>query len=126
MAHACNDSTVAGFLRDAGAGHALYDRLEQMVAKCGPYYTSPAKTRITFMARMRFMGVTRVRPDGMTFYFLLPQRLQHQRFAKVHQVVARIWMHTLRVAKVRELDTQVQRWLRESYRLMGMQERLRR
>lgn len=126
MAHACNDCTVEGFLRNAGSGRALYDKLETMVARCGPYYTSPAKSRITFMARMRFMGVTRVRPDGMTFYFLLPQRLEHPRFARVHEVVPRIWMHTLRVTDRHDLDAQLQRWLRESYRLMGMQERLKR
>lgn len=54
----------------------------------------------------------------------LPRPLTSRRFVKVEEVVPGWWVHRLRITDVTQLDDQVQAWLRESYRLMGMQERL--
>ncbi len=126
MAHSCTSATVEDFLRRAGAnGRALYRKLESLIEVCGPYYVSPAKTRITFMGRVRFAGVTAVSERGMTFGFSLPKPLRNPRFVDVKEVVPGWWVHRLRVKRPDELDDEVQGWLCESYRLMGMQERLR-
>jgi hypothetical protein len=125
IAHSCTDATVEDFLRRAGPhGRALYERLETMIAACGPYLVSPARTRLTFMARVRFAGVSSVGPAHVTFSFALPAPRRSRRFLRVKEEVPGWWSHRLRVTRVEELDDQVQRWLRESYRLMGMQERL--
>lgn len=104
---------------------ALYDRFEEMIAACGEYYVAPAKTRIAFMGRVRFAGIQRIGESEIVCSFALPKPLKSKRFTKVEEVAPGWWAHRLRVHNVSELDAQVQQWLRESYRLMGMQERLK-
>ena len=55
----------------------------------------------------------------------LPYGLDSPRFARVEEVVPDWFVHTLVVTAPEELDDEVQAWIRESYRLMGMRERLR-
>jgi hypothetical protein len=102
----------------------LYDRFEQMIAVCGEYYVAPAKTRIAFMGRVRFAGITSLSENGMTCAFALSYRVDSPRFVKVEEVVPGWWVHRLRITELNQLDEEIQGWLRESYRLMGMQERL--
>lgn len=103
----------------------LYDRFEEMIAACGEYHVGPAKTRIAFLGRVRFAGITNLTEKGMTCAFALPHPLESARFIKVDEVAPGWWVHRLRVTDPEQLDDQLQTWLRESYRLMGMQERLR-
>jgi hypothetical protein len=103
---------------------ALFGRLEAMVARCGEYSLSPARTRIAFVAQTRFASVSSVSEKGMTFGFMLPHALRSERFTKVDEPAPGWWSHRLRVTSVDQLDDEVQAWLRESYRLMGMRERL--
>ena len=95
-----------------------------MIGACGRYHVAPAKTRIAFMGRVRFASITSLSEKGMTCAFALPHRLSSPRVARVEEVVPGWWVHRLRIADPAELDGEVQAWLRESYRLMGMQERL--
>jgi len=127
MWHSCSDATVERFLRGAGKRErALYQGFERMIASFGPYHVSPAKTRIAFMARVRFAGVTSIGPRGLAIAFALPEPLASPRFAKVEEVAPGWWAHRLRITEPSQLDRELARWLRESYRLMGMQERLAR
>lgn len=103
----------------------MYDRFEQMIAACGKYHIAPAKTRIAFLGRVRFAGITNISEKGMTCSFSLPHRMDSNRFAKVEEVIAGWWVHRMRITCAEQLDDEIQAWLRESYRLMGMQERLR-
>lgn len=124
--HSCGEATLADWLVDLGSsGRALYDRFERLIAQCGAYEVAPAKTRIAFMARVRFAGITRLGDQGMTCTFALPRPLDSPRFRKVEEVVPGWFAHYLRVTRPDELDDEVAGWIRESYRLMGMQERLR-
>jgi hypothetical protein len=102
----------------------LYGRFEGMIRACGDYHIAPAKSRIAFLGLVRFAGITSISEKGMTCSFSLPYRLQSERFVKVEEVAPGWWVHRLRVTEARQLDRQVQRWLRDSYRLMGMRERL--
>jgi hypothetical protein len=104
----------------------LYRRVEEIVAGCGPYHTAPAKTRIAFLARVRFAGITAVSERGITVTFALPRPLRSSRFLRVFEIVPGWWAHRLRVTDAAQLDAQVEQWLRRSYELMGMQRRLRR
>jgi hypothetical protein len=103
---------------------ALYDAFERMIAACGDYSISPAKTRITFVGRVRFAGITKLTEDVMQCNFALPRRLESTRFVKVQEIIPGWVAHHLRVTEPGQLDAEVQAWIRESYRLMGMQERL--
>jgi hypothetical protein len=102
----------------------LFDRFVEMVAACGDYHAAPARTRVAFLGRVRFAAVTSVSEKGMTCGFSLPRPRRSARFASVEEVVPGWWVHRLRVTDVSELDEEVQSWIRESYRLMGMRERL--
>ena len=68
--------------------------------------------------------ITRLRDDGMTCAFALSYAIDSPRFDRVIEEVQGWYVHRLKVTDPSELDDQVQSWLRESYRLMGMQERL--
>lgn len=124
--HSCGLATVEDWLRDRGT-HArrLYEKFESMVAACGEYHVAPAKSRIAFLGRVRFAGVTRLTDRNMTCNFSLPERLESARFHRVWEVVPGWFVHELRIEHPDQLDEEVQGWLRRSYRLMGMQERLR-
>lgn len=123
--HSCGRATLADWKARMGPrAAAFYAGFEQMIARCGEYSVSPAKTRIAFLGRVRFAGITRLNEDGMTCAFALPKPLKSRRFKKIDEVVPGWWVHTLHVTEVQQLDRELQAWLRESYRLMGMQERL--
>lgn len=104
---------------------ALYRRFEALIAACGPYHVAPAKTRIAFLGRVRFAGITRASETGITVSFALPRPLRSRRFTTVAEVAPGWWVHRLRITEPAQLDAQVRGWLRRSYALMGMQGRLR-
>jgi hypothetical protein len=103
---------------------AMFDRFEAMIAECGEYYVAPAKTRIAFLGRVRFAGITSLSEEGMTCAFALPRPLRSRRFVQVEEIVPGWWVHRMRITDPGQLDGRVQSWLRRSYRLMGMQGRL--
>jgi hypothetical protein len=123
--HSCGQATLADWKRKMGPrARRLYERFRRLIAACGSFHVSPAKTRIAFLGRVRFAGIGRLSEDGVTCTFAMPYPLRSRRFVKVSEVVPGWWAHELRVAEPAELDAQVQAWLRRSYRLMGMQGRL--
>lgn len=123
--HSCGKATIDDWKTRMGPrSRKLYDRFERMIASCGEYYVAPAKTRIAFMGRVRFAGITSLSEAGMTCNFSLPYRVNSPRFVKVEEVVPGWWAHRLRITEPAQLDEEIQSWIRESYRLMGMQERL--
>jgi hypothetical protein len=123
--HSCGRATLADWKARMGPRAAeFYARFEAMIGRCGDYSISPAKTRIAFLGRVRFAGITRLNEDGMVCSFALPAPLKSRRFMKVEEIVPGWWVHRVHITDVAELDDELQSWLRESYRLMGMQERL--
>ena len=65
---------------------------------CGDYsverFLAPAKTRIAFMARVRFAGVDAISDRGMTIVFALPGPMRHRRIRRVENI-APGWVRTL-------------------------------
>jgi len=83
MWHACGDYSVEGFLEGKGdRARELFDGFERLIAACGPYEVAPAKTRVAFMARVRFAGVNAISDRGMTIAFGLPRSLRQERLSK--------------------------------------------
>jgi Domain of unknown function (DUF5655) len=125
MWHACGDYSIDRFLEGKGErARALFDRFESLIAACGPYEVAPAKTRVAFMARVRFAGVSAISDRGMTIAFGLPRRLRSGRVRKVERYGRDWYGHFMRITSPDQLDEELQAWLRESYHQMGMQERL--
>lgn len=126
MWHSCGRETLDDWKARMGPkARALYDRFEELIAACGEYHIAPAKTRIAFMGHVRFAGFTRLSEEVMLCSFALPTPLTSDRFERVEEVVPGWWIHRLRITNPGELDGQVEAWLRKSYRLMGMRERLK-
>jgi hypothetical protein len=125
MWHACGNYSVEGFLDGKGArARELFEGFERLIAACGPYEVAPAKTRVAFMARVRFAGVQALSDRGMTVAFGLPRTLPHPRIRKIEDYGGGWYGHWMRITEPKELDDELLGWLRESYRQMGMQERL--
>jgi hypothetical protein len=126
MAHSCGRATLDDWLARMGPrARGFYDRFVALIAACGEYHVGPAKTRIAFLARVRFAGITSISEDRMVCAFSLPKPLKSRRIAKIDEIVPGWWVHRLVITDVAQLDEEVAGWIRESYRLMGMQERLR-
>jgi hypothetical protein len=118
--HSCRQATLADWKKRMGPGAlALYDRFESLIANCGEYYPSPAKTRITFMGRVRFAGITKIDDTGMTCNFAMAKPLSSKRFVKVYEIVPGWWVHQMRITDPEQLDEQVQRWIRRAYATVG-------
>ena len=62
---------------------AYWDRLQEVVATCGPYSIVANKSRLEFMVRVRFAGMDSVSERGMSFSFWLKERLDSPRVRKV-------------------------------------------
>lgn len=123
--HSCGLATMESWRAKMGPrARAMFDRFEAMIAECGEYYVAPAKTRIAFLGRVRFAGITSLSEEGMTCAFALPRPLRSRRFVQVEEIVPGWWVHRMRITDPGQLDGRVQSWLRRSYRLMGMQGRL--
>jgi hypothetical protein len=127
MWHSCGFATLDDWLARMGPNaRRFYDRFVELIAACGEYHVGPAKTRIAFLARVRFAGITALSEKRMVCAFSLPRPLASKRLAKVEEVVPGWWVHRLVITDVAQLDDEVGKWIRQSYRLMGMQERVQR
>lgn len=123
--HSCGEATLADWkVRMGPRGRSLYDRFESMIAACGEYHVAPAKTRIAFLGKVRFAGITSLSARGMTCNFALPYAIDSPRFVKVDEVVPGWFAHRMRITEPAELDEQIQAWMKESCRLIGLRERL--
>jgi Domain of unknown function (DUF5655) len=119
LSHACGPYSVKAFLQGASPHpRALFSRFVELIAACGPYQVAPAKTRVAFLSSVRFASVNRVRPTHMDVHLVLPRPLSSPRFRRVERV-GRLYVHHLRLSQAKELNAEVQRWLRQSYREYG-------
>ena len=125
LSHSCGRATLGDWKARMGPRAAeFYERFERMIANCGEFSHAPAKTRISFLARVRFANITALSEKGMSCNFALPKPLTSRRLTKVDEIIPGWCIHYLRVTDPAELDDELQAWLRESYLMMGMQQRL--
>jgi hypothetical protein len=125
LSHACGPYSVERFLAGKGAkARELFTRFVRLIASCGSYELAPAKTRVAFMAQVRFASVNRVSDRGIDVHFVLPRALVHQRFRRVEHL-GPVHVHHLRLTAPGDFDAQLKSWLRASYREYGQREWLR-
>jgi hypothetical protein len=119
LSHACGDYSVDAFLSGKGEhGRDLFARFVALIEQCGPFEVAPAKTRVAFMAKVRFASVNRVGDGYIDAHFVLPRALRSSRFRRVEQV-GKLHVHHLRLDHPRDLDRQLANWLRQSYTEYG-------
>jgi hypothetical protein len=100
-----------------------FRKFARMVRTCGPVTMIPQKTRVVFMTRVRFVAVY-PRKRSMEIGIELSERHPNARFHKIETYSRQMHGHYLRIESGDQLDSQVQRWLRESY-AVGTQKNLR-
>lgn len=119
LSHACGPHSVEKFLERASPrARALFARFVKLIAACGPYEVAPAKTRVAFMALVRFASVNQLRTSHIDVHFVLPQALASLRFRRIEQL-GKLYVHHLRCTDPNEMDAELQTWLRQSYREYG-------
>jgi hypothetical protein len=117
--HACGDHSVEAFLAGKGErGRELFARFAAMIAACGRFEVAPAKTRVAFMAKVRFASVNRVGDDHIDVHLVLPRAIESPRFRKVERI-GKVHVHHLRLRDARDLDGELAGWLRQSYEEYG-------
>ena len=80
----------------------------------------PQKTRLVFVARVRFAGLM-PRKDHFVAAFALQRRLKNPRIIQLIDYGPRWQMHHLRIERPADLDGELRAWLRESHDVVGMQ-----
>lgn len=117
--HACGDHTVERFLAGASpTSRGLYQRFVALIAACGPYEVAPARTRVAFLAQVRFASVNRVGTAAIDVHFVLPRALTSPRFLRVEHLGA-LHVHHLRLTRAEDFDAELAGWLAASYREYG-------
>lgn len=123
--HSCGRFTISQFLKGKGPrAKALFNQFVKLVRRCGPIKLSVSKTSVAFMVRVRFAGVARVSERGMTITLGLPRRLVSERIQRVEHPDSNWYVHYLRITSPKELDNELFRCVRESYKMMGKQRHL--
>ena len=112
LSHACGKFSIDTFLAGASDhGRALFDRFVALIGACGPYEVAAAKTRVAFVAQVRFASVNRVGKESIDVHFVLARALASPRFRRVERL-GKLCVHHLRLARIEDLDDELAGWLR--------------
>ena len=93
----------------------LYERLVELVDRCGPFTYSVSKTAITFKGTRRGFAGARPRQKYLGGYFDLTRRIDDPRVTRVTPYTKRLFVHAWRVDRIDQLDDQFAGWLAEAY-----------
>ena len=119
LSHACGDHSVEKFLDGkTDTSRDLFARFRALIAQCGPYEVAPAKTRVAFMAAVRFASVNRIGPDSIDVHFVLPRIIESPRLRKVEHL-GKLHVHHVRLRDPRDFNRELAGWLCQSYREYG-------
>ena len=91
----------------------LYERLADVVHRCGGVVVAPTKTRVLFKVRTVFASVA-VSKNWLDVVFVLGRRLKHRRIKKAQEEYPGI-VHFLRIEKAEDLDPDLVGWLQDAY-----------
>jgi hypothetical protein len=90
----------------------LYERLADVVHRCGEVVVAPTKTRVLFKVRTVFASLA-VSKNWLDVVFVLGRRLKHRRIKKAQEEYPGI-VHFLRIEKEGDLDADLEGWLQEA------------
>jgi len=116
MWHSCGRFRVADLF--AGSDPRvlrLYRRFRRMVESCGPVIVIPQKTRLVFMVRMRFAGVSPRKAYLRVGMMLTRPLAADPRLEKVERYGPFSVGNYFRIEREAQLDASMQSWLREAY-----------
>jgi hypothetical protein len=117
MPHSCGKFSLNDlFAKSDPQVMKKFGKFAKIVRACGPVRIIPQKTRVVFMARVRFAGAM-PRKKYLLCSLGMPRRFESQRFLKIESYMANFHGHTFRVDTLDDLDNEVQGWLYEAYKL---------
>lgn len=115
--HSCGKHTLdALFARSEPNVVAVFEKLARMIEACGPVRIIPQKTRVTFQVRIRFTSCY-PRKSHLLCGLVLRREITSPRFARIEKYGPHFVVHYLKVDSPTQLNTEVQDWLQESYRV---------
>ncbi len=94
----------------------LYDRLVALTEKFGPVEQDPKKTSIHLNRKTAFAGVA-VRKEHIVLTIKSDRPIDSPRIFKSEQTSAKRFHHEVKIAKVKDLDAELRRWLKDAYDL---------
>jgi len=106
LAHSCGRWTLAHHFRGRPRARALYLAFLEAVREVAPVRVQVSKTRIAFMTRMRFAGVT-PRRDHVRASLLLSRQARHKALARVEAFGPTYFGHTFEIREVSDVDRAV-------------------
>jgi Domain of unknown function (DUF5655) len=111
---------------EAGSDHgrSLFRRFVEIVASCGDYTTSVAKTTITFKGSRRGFAGARPAGDRLVGYFDVPYRVDDMRIRSASPYQKDLFVHQFRVDALDQLDDEFARWIADAYEQVGCGGRL--
>lgn len=124
MYHSCETHTLTDPFRGRPATvQELFELVRRTVETIGPVTLVPYRDRVAFMVRVRFAGV---KPSNrwLDVDFWLTRRIESSRFRRIETLSPYTHIHTVRVARPDDVDTELAGWLREAY-AVGCQKHLR-
>jgi hypothetical protein len=124
LSHSCGLFTFEALF--AGSEPPVRDAARALVAasrELGDVQVIPQKTRLVFVARVRFASLM-PRKKWVVTGFALHRWVDSPRVIKTEDYGPRWRYHFLRVADATAIDDELRGWLRESHDVVGMQEDL--
>ena len=94
----------------------LFKKFSRMVRACGPVKIIPQKTRVAFQVRVRFAACY-PRKAYLICGVGLPRKVNSPRFEKIEVYASKFVGHRFRISSESDLDSEVQGWIREAYRV---------
>ncbi len=123
MWHSCGKHSLkALFAHSEPHVFRLFQKFAAMVRACGPVHMIPQKSRVVFQVRVRFAGA-QPRKSHLLIGFALRRKRNHPRFLDVISYTKTFHGAHVRIDSEKDLNAQVQRWLREAY-TVGQQKHL--
>jgi len=80
----------------------------------------PQKTRLVFIARVRFAGIV-PRKDHFILTFALHRKVRSKRVERHIDYGPRWQAHQVRIRSSADIDEDLRKWLEESYSVVGLQ-----
>ena len=100
-------------------GRALFHRFVDIVASCGEYTTSVAKTTITFKGPRRGFAGARPKGDRLQGYFDVTYRVHDPRISSIAPYQKDLFVHHFRVDSLDQMDDEFARWIGDAYHQVG-------
>ena len=96
----------------------IYEALLNNLSALGEVKAVPKQTSIHLDNNTGFAGVY-TRRDYINLHFRLAEKVEHPRIAKVEQLSANRFKHTIQLNAESDVDEQLLEWLKKAYELAG-------